>query len=86
MRLVAGRDLITFGFQREDENFHAPNEFMRVPSFELAQRAYVKLFHAHRDQPLREARPPYALNEAGEFVPVSAEAGGGGQEGSDGSK
>ena len=32
-----------FGFAMNDEKFHAPNEFFRLKSFELGQRAYCKI-------------------------------------------
>ncbi|MCP4305815.1 MAG: M20 family dipeptidase [bacterium] len=51
---AGGPKLITFGFQRSDENFHAPNEYMRIASFELGQRAYARLLHAVENQPLKE--------------------------------
>jgi acetylornithine deacetylase/succinyl-diaminopimelate desuccinylase-like protein len=50
---AGGPQLITFGFQRSDEGFHADNEFMRLSSFRSAQRAYAMLLHAFRDQPKR---------------------------------
>jgi len=28
-----------------DEKFHAPDEFFRLKSFELGQRAYCKILH-----------------------------------------
>ena len=31
---------VEFGFGLDDENFHAPNEFLRLKSFERAKRAY----------------------------------------------
>ena len=34
-----------FGFSLNDEKFHAPNEFFRLKSFELGQRAYCKILH-----------------------------------------
>jgi len=33
-----------FGFSLMDENLHAPDEFMRLESFEKGQRAYCRLF------------------------------------------
>lgn len=77
MRLLAGRDLITFGFQREAENFHAPNEFLRLSSFKMAQGAYVKLLQAHVDKPARPAEPVLELSETGEFIKAHPEARGG---------
>jgi len=34
-----------FGFGMNDEKFHAPDEFFRLKSFELGQRAYCKILH-----------------------------------------
>jgi acetylornithine deacetylase/succinyl-diaminopimelate desuccinylase-like protein len=34
-----------FGFAMNDEKFHAPDEFFRLKSFELGQRAYCKILH-----------------------------------------
>ncbi len=34
-----------FGFSMNDEKFHAPDEFFRLKSFELGQRAYCKLLN-----------------------------------------
>lgn len=51
---AGGPNLVTFGFQRSDEGFHADNEFMRIDSFRIGQRAYAKLLHAMVGQPLRE--------------------------------
>lgn len=50
---AGGPNLVTFGFQRSDEGFHADNEFMRVESFKKGQRAYARLLHALVDQPQR---------------------------------
>ena len=50
---AGGPALISFGFQRSDENFHAPNEYMRIESFRKGQRAYAQLLHALKGQPLR---------------------------------
>ena len=50
---AGGPDLITFGFQRSDEGFHADNEFMRIDSFRKGQRAYAQLLHALVGQPPR---------------------------------
>lgn len=50
---AGGPKLISFGFQQADENFHGHNEYMRITSWEKAQRAYPKLFHALVGQPLR---------------------------------
>lgn len=41
-----GPNLVSIGFQRSDENFHADNEFMRIDSFKKGQRIYVNLLHA----------------------------------------
>jgi acetylornithine deacetylase/succinyl-diaminopimelate desuccinylase-like protein len=43
---VGGPELVSFGFQRSDEGFHADNEFMRIRSFTRAQSAYINLLHA----------------------------------------
>ncbi|MHA3980957.1 M20/M25/M40 family metallo-hydrolase [Halovulum sp. GXIMD14794] len=51
---AGGPQLVSFGFQRSDEGFHADNEFMRLSSFRTAQRAYAELLHAFRDQPKRD--------------------------------
>jgi acetylornithine deacetylase/succinyl-diaminopimelate desuccinylase-like protein len=51
---AGGPQLVSFGFQRSDEGFHADNEFMRIPSFKTGQRAYARLIHALADQPKRE--------------------------------
>jgi len=48
---AGGPKLISFGFQQADENFHGNNEYMRITSWEKAQRAYPKLFHALVGQP-----------------------------------
>ena len=81
MRGLVGRDLVTFGFQREDENFHAPNEYMRLSDFTLGQGAYIKLLEAHRNQPLRPAEPAFDLTDTGEFVPHEPESRAGGHHG-----
>ena len=39
-----------FGFGMNDEKFHAPDEFFRLKSFELGQRAYCKILHRLGDQ------------------------------------
>ncbi len=36
---------VEFGFGLDDENFHAPNEFLRLKSFERAKRAYGMVLH-----------------------------------------
>ena len=51
---AGGPNLVTFGFQRSDEGFHADNEYMRIDSFEKAQRANARLLHALVGQPLRK--------------------------------
>ena len=51
---AGGPQLVSFGFQRSDEGFHADNEFMRIASFQKAQRAYARLLHAVVGQPKRE--------------------------------
>ncbi len=38
-----GAYTVSFGFGLEDEQFHAPNEFFRLASFERGQRAYCLL-------------------------------------------
>ena len=38
-----GRYTTCFGFGMNDEKFHAPDEFFRLKSFELGQRAYCKI-------------------------------------------
>jgi acetylornithine deacetylase/succinyl-diaminopimelate desuccinylase-like protein len=50
---AGGPQLVSFGFQRSDEGFHADNEFMRIASFQKAQRAYARLIHALVGQPKR---------------------------------
>ncbi|MBM4419428.1 MAG: dipeptidase [Chloroflexi bacterium] len=42
-RRALGADTVSFGFALEDENFHAPNEFMRVANVERGPRAYCML-------------------------------------------
>ena len=39
-----------FGFGMNDEKFHAPDEFFRLKSFELGQRAYCKILHRLGEQ------------------------------------
>jgi acetylornithine deacetylase/succinyl-diaminopimelate desuccinylase-like protein len=73
MRYIVGRDLITFGFQREDENFHSANEFLRLSDFKIGQRAYAQLLHAHVGQPQRELHPMLFMDEVGEFHPIEVE-------------
>ena len=51
---TGGPQLVSFGFQRSDEGFHADNEFMHIPSFKTGQRAYARLIHALVDQPNRK--------------------------------
>jgi acetylornithine deacetylase/succinyl-diaminopimelate desuccinylase-like protein len=51
---AGGPQLVSFGFQRSDEGFHADNEFMRIASFQKAQRAYARLLHAVVEQPKRD--------------------------------
>ena len=51
---AGGPQLVSFGFQRSDEGFHADNEFMRIDSFRKGQRAYARLLHALVGQPQRE--------------------------------
>ena len=50
---AGGPKLISFGFQQSDENFHGNNEYMRITSWEKAQRAYPRLIHALVGQPLQ---------------------------------
>jgi acetylornithine deacetylase/succinyl-diaminopimelate desuccinylase-like protein len=38
-----GADTVTLAFSLDDENVHAPNEFLRLASFERGQRAWVKV-------------------------------------------
>jgi acetylornithine deacetylase/succinyl-diaminopimelate desuccinylase-like protein len=45
-----GPNLVSIGFQRSDENFHADNEYMRIDSFKKGQRIYMDLLHAFVDQ------------------------------------
>lgn len=45
-----GPNLVSVGFQRSDENFHADNEYMRIESFKKGQRIYVNLLHAFVNQ------------------------------------
>jgi acetylornithine deacetylase/succinyl-diaminopimelate desuccinylase-like protein len=40
---ILGAYTVSFGFGLEDEQFHAPNEFFRLASFERGQRAYCML-------------------------------------------
>ncbi len=51
---AGGPQLVSFGFQRSDEGFHADNEYMRLPSFRKGQRMIAQLFHAIVGQPERE--------------------------------
>jgi acetylornithine deacetylase/succinyl-diaminopimelate desuccinylase-like protein len=51
---AGGPALVSFGFQRSDENFHADNEYMRISSFRSGQRAYARLLHALVGQPKRD--------------------------------
>jgi acetylornithine deacetylase/succinyl-diaminopimelate desuccinylase-like protein len=39
-----------FGFGMNDEKFHAPDEFFRLKSYELRQRAYCKILYRVGDQ------------------------------------
>ena len=41
---------INVGFLLEDEQFHAPNEFLRLASFERGQRAWARLLHRLGEQ------------------------------------
>jgi acetylornithine deacetylase/succinyl-diaminopimelate desuccinylase-like protein len=36
---------VSFAFELQDEKAHAPNEFFRLSSFDLGQKAYCKLLH-----------------------------------------
>ncbi|MCK5441885.1 MAG: M20/M25/M40 family metallo-hydrolase [Maribacter sp.] len=47
---AGGPNLVSVGFQRSDENFHADNEFMRIDSFKKGQRIYINLLHAFVNQ------------------------------------
>jgi acetylornithine deacetylase/succinyl-diaminopimelate desuccinylase-like protein len=40
---ILGLDSVNFAFALTDENFHAPDEFFRLTSFETGQRAYCLL-------------------------------------------
>lgn len=51
---AGGPKLVSFGFQQVDENFHSNNEFMRLTSFDKAQRAYTRLVHALVGQPFKK--------------------------------
>ncbi|HTE19633.1 MAG TPA: M20/M25/M40 family metallo-hydrolase, partial [Armatimonadota bacterium] len=42
-RSVLGVYTVGFGFGLDDEQFHAPNEFFRLSSFERGQKAYCRL-------------------------------------------
>lgn len=42
---VLGAHTVSFGFALGDEQFHAPNEFFRLSSWEKGQVAYCKLLH-----------------------------------------
>ncbi len=42
---ILGAPTVEFGFGLDDENFHAPNEFLRLASFERAKRAYGLILH-----------------------------------------
>lgn len=42
-RSELGADTVNFAFALQDENFHAPDEFFRLASFERGQRAYCRL-------------------------------------------
>jgi acetylornithine deacetylase/succinyl-diaminopimelate desuccinylase-like protein len=42
-RDILGVDSLNFSFALEDEDFHSPNEFFRLASFEKGQRAYGML-------------------------------------------
>ncbi len=50
---AGGPSLVTCGFQRDDEGFHADDEFMRIASFRKGQRIYARLLHAFVGQPKR---------------------------------
>ena len=50
---AGGPGLVSFGFQRSDEGFHADNEYMRIASLRKGQRAYARLLHALVGQPER---------------------------------
>ena len=43
---------VSFAFGLQDEGAHAPNEFFRLTSFDLGQRAYCKLLYRLADQGL----------------------------------
>jgi acetylornithine deacetylase/succinyl-diaminopimelate desuccinylase-like protein len=40
---VLGLYAYSFGFKQSDENFHAPNEFIRLADIEKGQKAYCML-------------------------------------------
>jgi acetylornithine deacetylase/succinyl-diaminopimelate desuccinylase-like protein len=42
-RRELGAYTVSFGFSLPDEHFHAPDEFMRLASFERGQRAVCML-------------------------------------------
>ena len=44
-RSVLGIWLVFFAFGDPDGNMHAPNEFMRLSSFDRGVRAYYQLLH-----------------------------------------
>ena len=47
-----GTGTIFFSFSTSDEDYHAPNEFLRLSNFRLGMTAWARLFerpdHAHR--------------------------------------
>jgi len=46
IREVLGVYAYSFGFQQADENFHAPNEFIRISDIEKGEKAcYLLLKH-----------------------------------------
>ena len=44
LRRGLGMWLVFFAFGEPDNRMHAPNEFMRLQSFDRGVRAYVRLF------------------------------------------
>jgi acetylornithine deacetylase/succinyl-diaminopimelate desuccinylase-like protein len=49
-----GAYLVSFAFSLDDENFHAPNEFMRLASFDRAKHAYCKVLRKLDSLPRRK--------------------------------
>ena len=53
-----GAYLISFAFGLDDENFHAPNEFFRLESFERAQAGYCQVLRKLADEDAAALRAP----------------------------